>query len=340
MFDLVPNESPTGFVNRGSGTYTFEHNDPANVDLFNQLGAVRKIPVEALRQTVEGSALIEEPVLMPNYSALQNKVTGDVLDVAPVGRTYRLEPHDRLFARQAHLLELSDLPLGDVSVVDRLYEGGLRAHRTIHFNDLQTTIGDSSDLVRCRMDIFNSVDKSWCFQIFSGAYRDLCRNTLVFGGEKSYHQKAKHTKKLSVEAMITKAGCSLDMWTSQRDQMRAWQGSRLSDEQFANILKESICAKTGRAANAGIDTGVNERLMNALLYLFDREKPELGGTMWAAYNALTHWATHTNETVTNLETGKEYQTGKKTAKVYDVQRKRNEQVKQVLNSAAWLSVAA
>jgi len=340
MFDLVPNESPTGFVNRGSGTYTFEHNDPANVDLFNQLGAVRKIPVEALRQTVEGSALIEEPVLMPNYSALQNKVTGDVLDVAPVGRTYRLEPHDRLFARQAHLLELSDLPLGDVSVVDRLYEGGLRAHRTIHFNDLQTTIGDSSDLVRCRMDIFNSVDKSWCFQIFSGAYRDLCRNTLVFGGEKSYHQKAKHTKNLSVEAMITKAGCSLDMWTSQRDQMRAWQGSRLSDEQFANILKESICAKTGRAVKAGALEGVNERLMNALLYLFAKEKPELGGTMWAAYNALTHWATHTNETVTNLETGKEYQTGKKTAKVYDVQRKRNEQVKQVLNSAAWLSVAA
>jgi len=340
MFDLVMTEPQAKFIERARGSYEYQHNDPANVSLFTELGAVRKVPVEALRQTVEGSTMIEEPVLMPNYSALQNKATGDVLDVAPVGRTYRLEPHDQLFARQAHLLELSDLPLGDVSVVDRLYEGGLRAHRTIHFNDLQTTIGDSSDLVRCRMDIFNSVDKSWCFQIFSGAYRDLCRNTLVFGGEKSYHQKAKHTKNLSVEAMITKAGCSLDMWTSQRDQMRAWQGSRLSDEQFANILKESICAKTGRAVKAGIDTGVNERLMNALLYLFDKEKPELGGTMWAAYNALTHWATHTNETVTNLETGKEYQTGKKTAKVYDVQRKRNEQVKQVLNSAAWLSVAA
>ena len=209
MFDLVPNESPTGFVNRGSGTYTFEHNDPANVDLFNQLGAVRKIPIEALRQTVEGSTMIEEPVAMPNYSALQNAVTGDVLDVAPIGRSYKLEPHDRLFAKQAHLLGESDLPLGDVSVVDRLYEGGLRAHRTIHFNDLQTTVGDSSDLVRCRMDIFNSVDKSWCFQIFSGAYRDLCRNTLVFGGEKSYHQKAKHTKNLSVEAMITKRAALL-----------------------------------------------------------------------------------------------------------------------------------
>jgi len=340
MFDLIPNDSPTGFINRGGGTYTFEHNDPTNVDLFNKLGAVRKIPIEALRQTVEGSTMIEEPVAMPDYSALQNKATGDVLNVAPIGRSYKLEPHDRLFAKQADLLRESNLPLGDVWVADRLYEGGLRAHRTIHFNDLQTTIGDSSDLVRCRMDIFNSVDKSWCFQIFSGAYRDLCRNTLVFGGEKSYHQKAKHTKNLSVEAMITKAGGSLDMWANQREQMRAWQGSRLSDEQFANILKETICAKTGRAVKAGLDAGFNERLMNALLYMFDKEKPELGGTMWAAYNALTHWATHTNETVTNLETGKEYQTGKKTAKVYDVQRKRNEQVASVLNSDAWLSVAA
>ena len=195
MFDLVPNEDGAKFVNCGSGTYTFEHNDPANVDLFDKLGAVRKIPIEAITSRVDWDAVeICEPVAMPNYSALQNKATGDVLDVAPIGKSYRLEPHDRLFAKQAHLLGESDLPLGDVSVVDRLYEGGLRAHRTIHFNDLQTTIGDSSDLVRCRMDIFNSVDKSWCFQIFSGAYRDLCRNTLVFGGEKSYHQKAKHTK--------------------------------------------------------------------------------------------------------------------------------------------------
>ena len=115
MFDLVTTEPQTSFVNRGSGTYTFEHNDPANVDLFNQLGAVRKIPIEALRQTVEGSTMIEEPVAMPNYSALQNKATGDVLDVAPIGRSYKLEPHDRLFAKQAHLLGESDLPLGDVS---------------------------------------------------------------------------------------------------------------------------------------------------------------------------------------------------------------------------------
>lgn len=341
MFDLVPNENQASFVNRGGGTYTFEHNDPANVDLFDQIGAVRKIPIEALQFVrQEGAATICQNVPMPDYSALENIATGEVLDVAPIGRSYKLEPHDRLFAKQADLLGESDLPLGDVSVVDRLYEGGLRAHRTIHFNDLQTTVGDSSDLVRCRMDIFNSVDKSWAFQIFSGAYRDLCRNTLVFGGEKSYHQKAKHTKNLSVEAMITKAGGSLDMWTNQRDQMRAWQGSRLSDEQFANILKETICAKTGRAVKAGVLEGINERLMNALLYMFDKEKPELGGTMWAAYNALTHWATHTNETVTNPETGKEYQTGKKTAKVYDVQRKRNEQVASVLNSDAWLSVAA
>ena len=43
------------------------------------------------------------------------------------------------------------------------------------------------------------------FQVFSGAYRDLCRNTLVFGGQKAYHQQAKHTRNLSTTALMTKA---------------------------------------------------------------------------------------------------------------------------------------
>ena len=71
MFDLVMTEPQAKFIERARGSYEYQHSDPANVSLFTELGAVRKVPVEALRQTVEGSALIEEPVPMPNYSALQ-----------------------------------------------------------------------------------------------------------------------------------------------------------------------------------------------------------------------------------------------------------------------------
>ena len=55
------------------------------------------------------------------------------------------------------------------------------------------------------------------------AYRDLCRNTLVFGGEKAHHQKRKHTKNLSVGALISKAAMGLEFWQNNRDQMQLWR---------------------------------------------------------------------------------------------------------------------
>ena len=84
------------------------------------------------------------------------------------------------------------------------------------------------------------------------------------------------------------------MWTGQRDKMNLWAGAKFTDEAFAELLAKSICYKSSRAVEAGQGKPVNERLMNNLLYLFDKEKQELGQTMWAAYNALTHWASHLN----------------------------------------------
>ena len=215
MFDVIPNEDIRG-------SFTVEHNDPSNIDLFVNRGSVRRVPIDAITEEAYDDYSLCKAERMPDYSALQNTATGAILNTRPIGKTYNLVPHDLLFSRQAELLANTDLPISDVKVVDRVYDDGLRAHRTIHFNDLQTTVGDSSDSVNCRMDVFNSVDMSWAFQVFSGAYRDLCRNTLVFGGEKAYHQKAKHTKNLSPEALISKAGGSLEMWTGQRDQMNLW----------------------------------------------------------------------------------------------------------------------
>ena len=329
MFDLIEVNTDLNVI---------EHNDPSNIELFTRRGSVRRVPIEAITtRNADSPDLIEvcEPVPMPEYSALQNTASGAILNTRPIGKTYNLVPHDKLFRRQAELLQETDLPLSNVKVIDRVYNDGLRAHRTIHFNDLQTTIGDSSDSVNCRMDVFNSVDMSWSFQVFSGAYRDLCRNTLVFGGEKAYHQKAKHTKNLSPDALISKAGGSLEMWTGQREKMNLWAGAKLNDAKFAEILAQSICFKNTRAAQAEQGNQVNESLMNHLLYLFDKEKRELGQTMWAAYNALTHWSTHTQEAWTDPKTGKDRVSGKSTHNVANTQRVRNDKVRQVLESPSW-----
>jgi len=332
MFDS--NLVASTYKREGGGMF-HHHNDVNDIRLFTELGSVRRVPIEAIASTHVGTEYeLVEPQPMPDYSALQNTATGEVLNTRPVGASYKLVPHDELFANHAEILAGSDLPIGNVKVLDRIYDGGLRAHRTVHFMDLQHAVGDKQDNVVCRMDIFNSIDMSWAFQIFSGAYRDLCRNTLVFGGEKAYHQKSKHTKNLEPAALISKAAMGLNMWESQLDLMNRWRGARLSDEQFGDILAQTVCYKSGKAAELGHVKPVNERLFNYLMHQFNAEKQELGSTMWAAYNALTHWATHTNVTWTGAD-GVERQTGKNTASQHMVQRKRNEDVRTVITSPSW-----
>ena len=263
MLDLIPQRAVDS-ADINDRVVQVRHKDIDDVSLYERFGQIRRVPIEALT----GSRDIIEPTRIDDFHALQNKATGSLLNVRPVGKHYALVPHDELFAQQAEILRDSNIPLDDVDVLDRIYEQGARVHRTIHFNDMQqhgTLKGGEPDVVRCRMDIFNSVDISWAFQIFSGAYRDLCRNTLVFGGEKAYHQRRVHRGALSPEAMIEKATMGLDMWQNQKEQMRLWRKSPLTDRAFAGILKDTICKKNTKAAAVDENLSGNERRLNWML---------------------------------------------------------------------------
>ncbi len=300
MLDLIEQETTAidNAVKHGDEIYS-KHGNPSDVSLYSKYAKVERVPltastpVRAYDDRMEFDIMTDRPV--DGYSALYNRATDALLDVRPVSRHYALIPHDTLFGKQAALLAESPLPTDNVSVVDRIYGNGKRVHRTVMFNDLNTetrTRTGQIDLVKCRMDIFNSVDLSWAFQVFSGAYRDLCRNSLVFGGQKSYHQRKIHKGHIDVDAMMKKAEVGLDMWTNQRDQMEVWQNSHCSEFDLLRMLKATICRKNTRAAKLDENLAINERKLNWLLERFKEETPELGSTLWAAYNALTHYSTH------------------------------------------------
>ena len=42
---------------------------------------------------------------------------------------------------------------------------------------------------------------------------------------------------------MTKAQIGLEHWTSQSEQMTKWNVSKMSLEQFGNILKDTICKR-------------------------------------------------------------------------------------------------
>ena len=329
MLDIVT-RTPKAIENskaRGGDIWS-THHDIGDVSLYENFAKFRPVPIEALTskpdRTPSGELIrdIVEPQRMKDFSALQNVATGNVIDVTPFRGSYTLKPHDLLMTEQAEIVERSPLPTGNVEVIDRIFDEGVRVHRTILFHDLTSRIGRGDDVVRCRLDMFNSVDKSWAFQVFSGAYRDLCRNTLVFGGEKAYHQKQKHVGTMSTEAVNEKAVMGLDMWQNQSEQMKLWQQAGMTNRQFADVIKP-FCQKNTKGAALEESISINERRFNYLLERFTEEKRELGETMWAAYNALTHWATHLPDARDR---------GRAEKKRFD----RSNQVRQIITGPDWL----
>ena len=70
----------------------------------------------------------------------------------------------------------------------------------------------------------------------------------------------------------------------------------------------------------------------------DAEQASLGKTIWALYNALTHWSTHTDETYEKLNSKgemKEVSMGRKGSQKANVQKDREILVRNALDSQAW-----
>ena len=315
---------PFGELKEIRDGWQFEHSNPFNLDLFTQRAVFERVPVVA-EPTIDD---IVHPERMTGFDAIFNRASGEVVQMRPVPKSYQLVPHEKMLAKQAEQIQDSELRNQSVKVVDRLFEQGKKAHRTIYFTDLTSEVKSraGNDSVVPRLDVFNSIDGKWAFQVFSGAYRDLCRNTLVFGGEKAYHSKHKHTRNLDTTAMTGKATLSLDMFTGQRELMDSWARRSLSPVDFAKILEGSICARPARPSDNEGDRLVNKSLFDYMMGLFEEETHELGETMWAGYNALTHWSTHTLEK------------GTKKQNQHEAQRRRSDDVRDILTGDAWQSL--
>jgi hypothetical protein len=332
MLDLVEtNMRDTGFRDVRGGI-SYHHNDIFDMSLYKAYSEFERVPISASIPSYDGMGEQQPDIVetMDGYNAVYNQATGRIVPMRPIADSYKLVPHQDMIREQARTIqEHPHFWVDNLKVVDRLFEEGKKAHRTVYFNDFKTDINSRQidDAVTPRIDIYNSIDMSWAFQVFSGAYRELCRNSLVFGGAKAYHQKHRHTRGLDIRAMIGKAVFSLDMFTNQREKMNNWARTGLNSRDFEHILALSICKKEQPKAEMlqTDEPAVNKSLLNLLVEQYHEEAKELGETVWAGYNALTHWSTHTLET----------KNAKSNHKQHDVRRTRSDMVREVITSPEW-----
>ena len=75
-----------------------------------------------------------------------------------------------------------------------------------------------------------------------------------------------------------------------------------------------------------------------MLYRYEQEQGQLGKTLWALYNAVTHWSTHTDETYESMNDKgelKEISMGRKGSQKANVQKEREIKVREMLDSPYW-----
>jgi len=269
---------------------------------------------------------------------------------------YKTLPHIDLYKPYTDkLLDSNFMNIENIEVIDQTWDNGAKARRTIHFLDHETEVS-TGDKVALRTDIFNSLDGAWAFQTFTGAFRSLCLNTLVFGGQKFYHEHRKHTSGLNISSALSKITSTLDMFTNQTEQFKVWNETLLNDKDIVKLLANTICYKPSKTVeiikdldeNQAVKHGVidsknvNTRLSDYLLYRYEKERSSLGSTLWALYNAVTHWSTHTDENYEKInDKGKviEISMGRKGSQKANVQKDREIAVRNMLDSHHWQELA-
>jgi hypothetical protein len=259
-------------------------------------------------------------------------------------KDYKLVDHRPLFAEVTRqLIESPDIITENLLIEDRSYEGDTKAVRNIQLLDHVQDIGGTGDLVM-RIDVLNSTNSSWKFQCFTGSYRDYCRNSQVFGGERQYYTMKKHTSNFDYVTEVAKIVTAVDQFANQGDIFRRWLTTKISDDQVINFFKETLCKKSLtdiKELNLAIDNDddiekqYNQKELGFLIHKWEEElKTGMSRNLYTLYNALTNWSTHAGTHLDSYENeqGQIKTMTQKKSKVHETKLRRENRVLKALDT--------
>ena len=259
-------------------------------------------------------------------------------------KDYKLVDHRPLFAEVTkQLIDSPDIITENLLIEDRSFEGDTKAVRNIQLLDHVQDIEGTGDLVM-RIDVLNSTNSSWKFQCFTGSYRDYCRNSMVFGGERQYYTMKKHTSGFNYQTEVAKIVTAVDQFANQGDTFRRWLKTPVTDDQVINFFKEALCKKSLtdiKELNLAIDNDediakqYNQKELGFLIHKWEEElKTGMSRNLYTLYNALTNWSTHAGTHLDSYENeqGQIKTMTQKKSKVHETKLRRENRVLKALDT--------
>jgi len=234
-----------------------------------------------------------QPVYDQNGNVIQGSQavmrtdTNEVLGVH--GSRYKILTHDDVVNSTLDAVKQADLS-DDYELKFSVIENGRKLRGEVLFNNItvEPVVGD---IVKYRINFFNSYDASWSFSQAADGLRLWCLNgcTTPLGTARS---NFKHTSSINIEGSAQKMVNGIDMFKNNQDLWRSWMQTLVGNHAAERFFKNTI-AKT--ASRQQLVTKTNEKQLENLLNIWSNESSSLGKNKWALYNTMTYWASHTSD---------------------------------------------
>lgn len=225
---------------------------------------------------VEKTVMVGD-TLSSGHKGIVRVDTGEILAIH--GEGYNLSSNEQIMTQFVEALVNSGLNLDGARVTNELSHGGARMFSkiTLPSHRLVIRTGDEVDL---QISVVNSYDGWSALRSIFGGFRLLCSNGMVVG-TKMWEGYGRHTTNLDISAAANRLHNVASSYSEVGKVWTQWSASRILEGQFETIAEAVTPVEKSR---------------ETLVEQFRAESVDLGPTVWAAYNALTNWSTHTSST--------------------------------------------
>ena len=233
-------------------------------------------------------------------------------------------------------LNLAGLDLTDADFTTNTYDSGARMELIAKFPAHAQDI-DGTGPVIPQFVFRTSHNRTWANNGMMGLFRSFCFNTLV-SGDKLAYVYGRHTKGFDVVSFAAKIKAASEYVAGDGlSQMKWWYNTELSRDNAIDLFTKTLAKRFDNVKRKNV---ANKVMLSNLMKTFDNENrhvhgkglyekygTQMKGSLWTAYQAATEWSSHT---ATARMKGKAH-----TRKVL-----REEEVKKMLVSPAWLELEA
>lgn len=220
--------------------------------------------------------------IAPDYKAITNEEGSYLYTI--VSNQYKLIQHEDILTMVGECIN-ENIEYGKYTEEQSFthFGGRMRAQFKFPEAEVEITHNGKPDTVNPQIEVFNSYDTSWKFQLLFGAFRLICSNGLVIG-EKVLHLQKRHIESLSLDREVIKAVLIQYMRTfsEQKEIWKNWVDRTISQAEAKEIVEKRLnFGKTGiEEISSEIELSSGQSIESKVI------------SYWIFYNILCQYITH------------------------------------------------